>query len=164
MNKSQIIELYSYDKWANLKLLKAINNLEDEEFKRDLSNSFRSIRDTMVHILGVEELWLSRWKGEQGGTLLNPDDFPTLKSLEKRWDESRNQLDSFLLSLTEEDLKNDIGFYNIKGIYYSLELWKQMLHLTNHSSYHRGQVVTMLRQLKKQPPSLDLVYYYLGER
>ncbi|MDR3585137.1 MAG: DinB family protein [Desulfosporosinus sp.] len=45
-----------------------------------------------------------------------------------------------------------------------LELWKQMLHVTNHSTFHRGQTVTMLRQLKKIPPSLDLFYYYLGER
>ena len=165
MNKSQMIELYSYNDWANKKLLlNAVNHLENEEFIRDLSSSFRSIRDTMIHIIGAEELWLSRWTGEQGRTLLNPDDFTTCTSLADRWDDFRNQIDSYLVSLTEEDLMEEISYKNIKGISYSLELWKQMLHVTNHSSYHRGQVVTMLRQLKKQTPSLDLIYYYLGER
>ncbi|MDR3583722.1 MAG: DinB family protein [Desulfosporosinus sp.] len=164
MNKSQIIELYSYDDWANKKLLTAISNLENEEFVRDLSSSFKSIRDTMVHVLSAEGLWLSRWIGEQGRTQLNPDDFTTYTSLAERWDNLRNKTNKFLLSLTEEALTQEISFKTLKGVPYSLELWKQMLHVTNHSTYHRGQTVTMLRQLKKQPPSLDLISYYLRER
>ena len=164
MNKSQIIDLYSYDDWANKMLLTTVSQLENDEFIQDLSSSYKSIRDTMVHIIGAERLWLSRWMGEQGRTLLNSDDFPTYISLSNRWDNFRNQINSFLLELTEEDLTKEISYKNLKGISYTLELWKQMLHVTNHSTYHRGQVVTMLRQLKKQPPSLDLIYYYLGER
>ena len=164
MNKSQIIELYSYDDWANKKMLSAVGQLENEEFNQDLSSSFKSIRDTMVHLLGAEELWLSRWMGEQGRMFLNPDDFPTYLSLDERGNDFRNHLEGFLVSLTEEDLMEEISYRNIKGIPCSLELWKQMLHVTNHSSYHRGQVVTMLRQLKKTPPSLDMIYYYLGKR
>ena len=164
MDKSKIIELYSYDDWANQKLLAAVSQLENEEFVRDLASSYQSIRDTMVHILGAEELWLSRWMGEQGRTLLNSDDFPTYPSLTERWDNYRQQITRFIMLLTEEKLTQEISYKNLKGIPYSLELWKQMQHVANHSSYHRGQVATMLRQLKKQPPSLDLVSYYLGEK
>ena len=164
MNKNQIIELYSYDDWANKKMMYAGSQLENEEFIRDLSSSFKSIRDTMVHILGAEELWLSRWVGEQGRTLLNSDDFNTYSSLADRWDDYRDQVNNFILLLTEDDLTQEISYKNLKGITYSLELWKQILHVTNHSTYHRGQAVTMLRQLKKQPPSLDLISYYNGVR
>jgi len=164
MNKSQIIELYSYDHWANEKLLSAVSQLEQEEFLEDLASSFKSIRDTLVHYLGAEELWLSRWMGEQGRTLLTPDDFPTFSSLVHRGDDFNHHLQGFLVSLTEEDLMEEISYTNTKGIDCSLVLWKQMLHVTNHSSYHRGQVVTMLRQLKKTPPSLDMIYYYLGNK
>ncbi|MDR3587605.1 MAG: DinB family protein [Desulfosporosinus sp.] len=163
MNKSQIIDLYSYDDWANKKLLNAVSNLENEEFVRDLSSSFKSIRDTMVHVLSAEELWLSRWLGEQGRTQLNPDNFKTYTSLADCWENLRSKRNNFLLSLTEEALAKEISFKTLKGVSYSLELWKQMLHVTNHSTYHRGQIVTMLRQLKKQPPSLDLISYYLRE-
>ena len=164
IDKNHLLELYRYNDWANTKLLNAVGNLENEEFIQDLSSSYKSIRDTMVHIIGAEELWLSRWMGEQGRPLLNPDDFPTFISLADRWNNYRNLIDSFLIELIEEDLTKVISYKNLKGISYSLELWKQMLHVTNHTTYHRGQVVTMLRQLKKQPPSLDLIYYYLGER
>ncbi|EGW37167.1 DinB family protein [Desulfosporosinus sp. OT] len=164
ITKGQIIELYYYDEWANFKLLDAISHLENEELIRDLSSSFRSVRDTMVHILGAEELWLSRWRGEQGRTLLNANDFSTVDALTKRWGEFKKLLNSYLDSLKEENLMEEISYKNLKGIPYRLELWKQMLHVNNHSSYHRGQVVSMLRQLKKQPPSLDLINYYLENK
>lgn len=79
-----------------------------------LSSSFKSIRDIMVHIIGAEELWLSRWMGEQGRTLLNPDDFSTYTSLTDRWDNFRNQINPFLVSLTEEDLTQEISYKNLK--------------------------------------------------
>ena len=164
MKKNQIIELYNYDNWANNRLLNAVGQLENEEFIRDLSSSYRSIRDTMVHIIGAEELWLSRWRGEQGRTLLKSENFPTYTSLTDRWVDFINQIDPFLESLIESDLVEVISYKNLKGIPYSVELWKQMLHVTHHSSYHRGQVATMLRQLMKQPPLVDLISYYIGER
>ena len=40
-------------------------------------------------------------------------------------------------------------------------LWQPVLHLVNHVSYHRGQVVSLLRQLGHQPPSTDLIHYFL---
>ncbi|MDQ7097192.1 DinB family protein [Desulfosporosinus sp. PR] len=164
INKMQIAELYGYNDWANLKLLNEVGQLEEEEFLRDLSSSYNSIHTTMLHILGAEELWLSRWMGEQGRALLNADAFPSYHLLLERWNNFRNLSKNYLIALTEEDLGEVISYQNLKGIPYALELWKQMLHVVNHSSYHRGQIVTMLRQLKKQPPSLDLINYYLTPR
>ncbi|SDI08336.1 DinB family protein [Desulfosporosinus hippei] len=164
MNRNQIIELYGYNAWANKTLMSVVKNLETEEFIRNLSSSFKSIRDTMVHILGAEELWLSRWIGEQGRTLLNPVDYPNYLAMAERWGDFSSQIDSFLMSLTETELLEEISYKNLEGVAYTLELWKQMLHVTNHSSFHRGQVVTMLRQVNKQPPSLDMIYYYLAKK
>lgn len=164
VNKEQIRELYRYNDWADQKLLEAVSSLVNEEFIRDLGSSFGSVRDTLVHIIGAEELWLSRWQGEQGRTLLKAGDFPDWAAAAERWNSFRSQRESFLDSLPEEKLQEVISYKDTHGNPYSLEVWKQMLHVTHHSSFHRGQIVTMLRQLKKQPPSLDLVYYYLGKR
>jgi uncharacterized damage-inducible protein DinB len=39
--------------------------------------------------------------------------------------------------------------------------YRQMFrHVVNHSSYHRGQVVTMMRQAGVKPPSTDLILFY----
>lgn len=122
ISKSQLIELFKYDEWAYLKLLDTMIQLDNKEFICDLSNSFNSIRDTMVHILGAEELWLSRWMGEQGRTLLNSDDFADNDSLVKRWSDFRKLFNNFLESLPEDDLVKEISYKNLKGIPYSLEI------------------------------------------
>jgi uncharacterized damage-inducible protein DinB len=96
--------------------------------------------------------------------LLYASNFPDVKSVNDRWCVHKSNINNFGLSLTDNHLSKFISYKNLKGIEYSLQLWKQMLHVVNHSSYHRGQIVTMGRQLNLQPPSLDLIYYYLGQR
>lgn len=164
MNAEQIYELYSYNDWANEKLFEFAASLNIVDFTRDLSNSFSSIRDTVVHILGAEELWLSRWMGEEDRMLLDASTFPDFATVNNRWRDHRLNITNFVSALTDNDLTQVISYKNLTGTPYSLELWKQMLHVINHASYHRGQVVTMGRQLNLQPPSLDLIYYYLGLR
>lgn len=163
VNLNQVKELFEYDAWANAKLLNCAETSGLTSFTRELGGSFSSMRDTFVHILGVEELWLSRWQGETG-RLLDPQDFSTPDSLRERWHSQEHRLNEYLSRLGDNDLAQIITYKNIHGITYSLELWKQILHLSNHSAYHRGQVVTMMRQLNIEPPSTDLIYFYLGQR
>jgi uncharacterized damage-inducible protein DinB len=164
VNSTEIIELYSYNNWANQKLFDFVNTLDLADFTRDMSNSFRSIRDTMVHIVSAEELWLSRWMGVEGRVLLDAGTFPDVKSINDRWCIHISNINNFVSSLTDDHLTKRISYKNLKGIEYSLQLWKQMLHTVNHSSQHRGQIVTMGRQLNLQPPSLEVIYYYFGHR
>ena len=62
MTKDDIQLLYEYDRWANNRVLQAASTLNAEEFTRDLGGSFRSVRDTLVHIVGCEWSWLACWK------------------------------------------------------------------------------------------------------
>jgi uncharacterized damage-inducible protein DinB len=54
MTKDDIRLLYGYDRWANNRVLQAVSGLSPERFTRDLGGSFRSVRDTIVHIIGGE--------------------------------------------------------------------------------------------------------------
>jgi len=62
MTKDDIQLLFEFDRWANNMVLQAASALNAEEFTRDLGGSFRSVRDTLVHIVGVERGWLTCWK------------------------------------------------------------------------------------------------------
>src|ERR1700693_2257088 len=62
MSKDDIQLLYEYDRWANNRILQAVSALSAEQFTCDLSGSFRSVRDTLVHIIGGEWVWLAYWK------------------------------------------------------------------------------------------------------
>jgi uncharacterized damage-inducible protein DinB len=62
MIKDDIQLLFEYDRWANHRVLQAVSALKVEQFTRDLGGSFRSVRDTLVHIMGGEWAWLTYWK------------------------------------------------------------------------------------------------------
>jgi uncharacterized damage-inducible protein DinB len=61
---------------------------------------------------------------------------------------------------SEHDTQRIVTYKDLKGNEYSQPLWQMMQHLVNHSTYHRGQVVTMLRQLGAKPIGMDLVVFY----
>jgi uncharacterized damage-inducible protein DinB len=62
MIKDDIHLLYEYDRWVNNRVLKAVSVRTAEQFTRDLGGSFRSVRDTLLHIIGGAWIWLAYWK------------------------------------------------------------------------------------------------------
>ncbi|HET9836586.1 MAG TPA: DinB family protein, partial [Candidatus Angelobacter sp.] len=160
MHPSTIRELYLYNHWANQRTLASIEPLSVEEFTRAMGNSFSSVRDTLAHILGAEWIWLERWLGRSPRALLSAADFPTLSGLRARWETVEQDRNHFLEALTPERLQQSIAYINLQGKPYEYLLWQQMLHVVNHSSYHRGQIVTLLRQLGRKPENTDFLLYY----
>jgi uncharacterized damage-inducible protein DinB len=67
---------------------------------------------------------------------------------------------AFLGALSGERLLEVQEYRNLKGERCGYALWQQLCHVVNHSTYHRGQVITMLRQLDATPPATDLLVYY----
>lgn len=159
MDLHNIHELYAYNRWANARILDATAKLTEEQFLRDLRNSFPSVRDTLAHILGAEWIWLRRWKGTSPKGLPPGADFSTHAALRERWAEVEHEQTEYLDALKKEALETPLTFTNIAGKTLTFPLRYQLQHLVNHSTYHRGQITTMLRQLDAQPISTDLIVY-----
>lgn len=159
MNKQDIEQLYEYDRWANAKTLAVAARLTAAQFTADLASSHASVRDTLAHILAAEWIWLMRWRGTSPKALLAPTDFPSLESLRAKWAEIENEQAEFIATLTDETLATVIVYTNTKGEEWAYPLGDLMQHLVNHSSYHRGQVTTLLRQLGAEAVSTDLLYF-----
>lgn len=160
MNLSHLREFYDYNAWADQRTLTATARLDQDAFTRPLGSSFSSVRDTLAHILGAHWIWLERWLGRFPTALLNAADFPTVESLRSRWKTVEQDRDRFIQGLTPEDLHRSLAYLNRTGERYAYPLWQQMVHVVNHASYHRGQVVTMLRQLGAEAVSTDFLSYY----
>jgi uncharacterized damage-inducible protein DinB len=96
MTKDDVQLLYEYDHWANNRVLEAASALTAEQFTRDLRGSFRSVRDTLVHIIGGEWGWLAYWKEpspssafltdlwDRHDVLFNPDGFPNIAGVKSK--------------------------------------------------------------------------------
>jgi uncharacterized damage-inducible protein DinB len=162
MNKRDIQLLYDYERWANTRVLQAVSTLSAEQFTRDLGGSFPSVRDTLVHILGGTWIWLTYWRDpphtaasltdlkKRRDALFRPDTFPDLAALRAKWAEVENEQADFVGLLTDEDLGKMISFRTME-----VSLMHLMQHLANHSTYHRGQVSLMMRQLGAVPLATD---------
>ena len=160
MNLQYTRTLYAYDRWANGQLLPAACKLPQEQFTRDLGSSFPSVRDTLVHIISSQWIWLQRWKGNSLKRHFDTATFPTCESIRSWLIEMENEESKFLDELTQEKLLAPLSYTNFEGKPFSEPLWQQMAHRVNHSTYHRGQVTTMLRQLGAKAVQLDMIAYF----
>jgi uncharacterized damage-inducible protein DinB len=150
-------ELFDYNYWARDRQLQTCGALTEEQFLRPLGNSFPSLRDTLTHLLAVEWLWLERWRGRSPRTLLAPEEFPTLAALSQRWQTVEQEMREYVAGLTEEALDCPMTFVNTRGKTWTYELWRMIVHLLHHQTYHRGQVTALFRQLGVQPPKVDFL-------
>jgi uncharacterized damage-inducible protein DinB len=160
VNIDDIQTLYAYNRWANRRLLAAARPVETRDFMRDLTTSHGSLKGTLVHILWGEWIWLRRWLGESPKRLFASEEFPDIASLESRWAEVERDQVSFIAGLTDEQLQATVSYENLQGQRWAYSLAHMMQHVVNHSSYHRGQVVTLLRQLGQIPPATDFLLFF----
>lgn len=150
-------ELYEYNYWARDRQLMACAGLTQEQFERPMGNSFSSVRDTLAHLVGAEWIWLERWRGKSPRALPGAEEFSTLAEVAKRWRVVEQGVSGFLAAINEEALARPLSYVNPKGETWTYPLWRTLLHVVNHQTYHRGQLSTLLKQLGAAPAAVDLL-------
>lgn len=156
----ELRSLFAYNRWAALRLLDAIEGLSDEEFNRDLGSSFPSVAATLVHIMGAEWVWLQRWLGTSPTSFPDATAMTSVAAVRARWTQLWAEQQAWLDTIDEGALQGVLSYRAFDGQPFAQPLGRLALHVINHSTYHRGQVATMLRQLGRTPPSTDLVRFY----
>lgn len=159
MNINDIQTLYKYNEWANNKFIQVIKGLSEEQFSFEIKSSFSSVRDTLGHIVSAEWIWLRRWLGESPGSMPDWLDKPALETLINKLSEVESGRRNFLSGLNDESLQKIISYRNTKGEVHKRILQNLFQHVVNHSTYHRGQLATLLRQLGTVPPTTDFVLF-----
>lgn len=160
MDLKTIRTLYQYSEWANERLLEAIKALTPEQIARDFGGSHRSIRDTLAHIAVAEYLWLERWKGESPTEL---PDWHSTADIERLAEELRKiarERNARLDRVSADDLQQQFRAKNLKrDMTFELPLGMMLLHVANHSTYHRGQLSSLIRQAGGKPPATDITVF-----
>ena len=155
---TQTRQLLLYTLWADRLILETARGIPHEALTRDAGVSFGSLLGTLAHILRSQRRWLARFTGQ-----MQPEsaELPDLETLTAGWSETAAQLEFFLASLTEDQLAADLTWEDTDLGPVTHPLWQPVSHMVNHSTYHRGQVTSLLRQLGHQPPTTDLIYFLL---
>lgn len=160
MDLAFIEELYKFNCWANEKVLMVVSQLDPDQFTREMGSSFSSVRDTLVHLVGGEWIWLERWMGRSPHALPTAAELPTLAAISAKFAQIHEDRGRFLQKLDAAKLNDSISYVNQRGQTWTYPLWQMMVHVVNHSTYHRGQITTLLRQLGARPIMTDFLFYY----
>jgi uncharacterized damage-inducible protein DinB len=158
MTLDEMKTLFDYDRWADLRVLEKISGLSADQYSRNLGSSFGGIGGTLLHILSANNVWLSRWNGDEA-VPLNPENFQTCESVREQWNIYHSEIGKFTALITEDKLNAGLHYRDFKGNQFLQPLFHLIQHKVNHSTYHRGQLVTMLRQLGINAVSTDYIVY-----
>ena len=153
-------ELLKYTLWSDRRVLTAIENVRDEDLERPAGASFGSLLGTLSHILVAERIWLARFVGAPLDPFPSEGDYPDRSALMAGFGEIWPEMEFYMAALTQDQLDARLQWTNSRGETHQRPLWQAVLHLCNHSSYHRGQVVSLLRQLGYEPPATDLICFW----
>jgi uncharacterized damage-inducible protein DinB len=147
MTVQYFTEIAKYNQWANQKFIDWMLALSDEQWNQPLVSSFPSIAETVLHIAGAEKVWYDRLIKVENPVWL-PFTFKGGKAETLDiWKQSSDLLNEYVDQLTNENLSDMIAYKRINGEAFLLPVFEILSHVFNHSTYHRGQLVTLLRQV-----------------
>jgi uncharacterized damage-inducible protein DinB len=152
---------FDYNSWANERMFGALGAIPSGDYLADAKSSHGGLHGTMTHIVWAHQLWLLRWTGQpHDAAAAGLKAAVTFDRLRAYWLEVDRATGAFLAArLSDAFLAETFTMKTTKGEAFVHTYGEAMLHLVNHSSYHRGQLVTMLRQAGHAPPSTDFILY-----
>jgi len=153
---------FAFNRWANEQAFAAAAALAATELTRDLGSSFPSVLETLRHLVSAEWVWLQRWKGVSPAGMQDSLRSAGFEGVRTYCREVAAVQADFVDNLQEIDLDVEIGYRNLRGDQLAYPLWHMLRHVVNHSSYHRGQVTTMIRQLGATAVSTDMIGHLGG--
>jgi uncharacterized damage-inducible protein DinB len=159
MNIKTIKDYARYNLWANKKIANSLNELSDHSWAEEDKSSFGSIAKTVEHILWAEKLWTERLKNQP---------LPDISSLQgdqrgeimEKFIKFSEHLTDLVINYDETDLKTSISYSTMSGKGYSNPRYEMIHHCINHSAFHRGQLILMMRYHDMtEVPSTDFISY-----
>jgi uncharacterized damage-inducible protein DinB len=145
MTKNYFKEATEYNLWANTIVCDWLEQISEEQWNREIISSFNSIQETVLHIISAEKAWLQRFKKETVEWLQSNYKGSKEEHI-KLWKENSAELKAFIDAFDENELNTNLDFKRLNGDAFSMPYYQLFAHVVNHATYHRGQLVTMLRQ------------------
>lgn len=150
-----------YNIWANEKMADFLGKQPEALLSQKIENSFPSIRKTALHILSAERSWLARMQMDIGNNKKVQDDFASTKEVFAALVKTSSDFADFVQLQEVSFFNKTLAYHTWDGTAWRMLPKIMVHHCMNHSTYHRGQLITLARQLgmKEGVPSTDILYY-----
>ncbi len=157
MNADAFRYLYGYHFTENRKLWDScVNELTVEQFTQSVSYSHGSVRNQLVHIMSVDDVWFSALRGVELPQTFSPAGSDDRETIRAHWDVVEQNMRAYLAAL-----RDDMLFAKpfTEGEDKDLILWQVLIHVINHATDHRAQVLRQLHDLGVKTGPQDYIFY-----
>ncbi|MDX1614672.1 MAG: DinB family protein [Candidatus Promineifilaceae bacterium] len=146
--------MFAYNRSLNERLWETITTLSDAQFAQELPYSHGSIRNQMVHVTSVKGRWLRALRGQPRprSYRLDPDDYTSPAEIRAIWRATSQAFVEYLDALTSADLERVPA--GLPG-----PTWHVLLHVANHGTDHRAQMLQALDRMGAETFDQDLIFY-----
>ena len=132
-----------------------VTQLSHEQFTQGVDYSHGSVRDQIFHLISVDDTWFSDLRGVALPNPLNPTEFPDLESISTHWNNVEQNMRDYLAELRDDMLSTK----PLEGEDKDLVLWQVLLHVVNHGTDHRAQLLRSLNDLGVKTTSQDYIFF-----
>jgi uncharacterized damage-inducible protein DinB len=157
VNADAFRQFYDYHFTQNRKIWdEYVTPLSDEQFTQEVGYSHGSVRNQVVHIMNTDEAWFSDLRGAEFPEELSPAELDDREAIRARWDRVEQDMRAYL-----EELQDEMLFEKpfTEGEDKDLILWQVLLHVANHGTDHRAQLLRALNDLGVKTAYQDFIFY-----
>jgi uncharacterized damage-inducible protein DinB len=158
VNANAFRHFYDYHFTENRKLWDSyVAPLSYGQFTQATGYSHGSVRDQIVHLMSVDEGWFSELRGVEPSEPFPPATFDDRNIIRAHWDRIEQGMREYLAALRDEVLFDK----PIKEPEEDrdLSVWQVLLHVVNHGTDHRAQLLRLLNDLGVKTTSQDYIFY-----
>lgn len=145
--KELLVQYASYNVWANARMIDAMLSLDPSAVDKEIISSFTSLRKTVYHMWGAEDIWMQRLQRVEDPAWVAGSFDGSFEEACRQWRQMSIRFLHYVSSTDESGLQVLLHFKDMKGNPHTRRIWEVLTHVSNHATYHRGQLVTMLRQV-----------------
>jgi uncharacterized damage-inducible protein DinB len=158
--KEHLTKYTDYNLWANKRLTDKLYTLKLEDWILEQKSSFTTIKRTLLHIYDAETIWFKRLNGESLTAMPGKDFKGRSEEIIMMLLDTSFQFFKFVKSSDEAFLSSICNYKSTEGKAFASRVSDIIMHCMNHSTFHRGQLITMLRYCGETVlPSTDYITY-----
>jgi len=145
--KETLLRYADYNIWANKRIIDTLLQLDEKQIDQKIESSFPSIGKTVYHLWSAEYIWLQRLQLAEQPVWVEGVFNGSFKEACALWQDVSLELRKFVADQYEDkSFSHVLQYYDRKKQSFKTPVCDVLMHLLNHATYHRGQLITMMRQ------------------
>lgn len=160
MDAHGINTLFDYNYGAHDRVWNCVMELTPEQFVEESDYSWLSIRNHLVHVMSTDNRWLARVQNQALPQRFEPADYADQDAVREQWNAVRDQVISYVTGLANDDLHEvvEVDLPHRGGVYRNRR-WEILMHMVNHGTDHRAQMLARLHELGAMTVEQDMILY-----